>query len=301
MLHWSIEIKISCRQKGETVLEQSRRALELVTRIGEVLLKNGGEIFRVQQTMQLVAKAYGIPGFQVYVLANGLFVSMQEEGRTITRPVESGDAAGQEQLFGQAHLASRAHLASQVRYVPLSSVHLGRVAAVNNLSREIVAQKYTVEEAFQKIEQVDQLPFTSNAVQTLMSGLGAGAFCILFGGSLLDSAAAFLSGLVLWIFVLFLTARGANKIMVNILASALVTAMGVLFFHLFSFGDSMDMIVIGSIVPLLPGVPLTNSIRDYLNGDYLSGTIRMIDAVLVACCIALGVGIVLRVFQLVTA
>lgn len=307
MLHWSIEIKISCRQKGETVLEQSRRALELVTRIGEVLLKNGGEIFRVQQTMQLVAKAYGIPGFQVYVLANGLFVSMQEEGRTITRPVESGDAAGQEHLFGQAHLASQEHLfgqarlASQVRYVPLSSVHLGRVAAVNNLSREIVAQKYTVEEASRKIEQIDKLPFTSNAVQTLMSGLGAGAFCILFGGSLLDSAAAFLSGLVLWIFVLFLTARGANKIMVNILASALVTAMGVLFFHLFSFGDSMDMIVIGSIVPLLPGVPLTNSIRDYLNGDYLSGTIRMIDAVLVACCIALGVGIVLRVFQLVTA
>ena len=301
MLHWSIEIKISCRQKGETVLEQSRRALELVTRIGEVLLKNGGEIFRVQQTMQLVAKAYGIPGFQVYVLANGLFVSMQEEGRTITRPVESGDAAGQEHLFGQEHLASRAHLASQVRYVPLSSVHLGRVAAVNNLSREIVAQKYKVEEASRKIEQIDKLPFTSNAVQTLMSGLGAGAFCILFGGSLLDSAAAFLSGLVLWIFVLFLTARGANKIMVNILASALVTAMGVLFFHLFSFGDSMDMIVIGSIVPLLPGVPLTNSIRDYLNGDYLSGTIRMIDAVLVACCIALGVGIVLRVFQLVTA
>lgn len=282
-------------------MEQSRRALELVTRIGEVLLKNGGEIFRVQQTMQLVAKAYGIPGFQVYVLANGLFVSMQEEGRTITRPVESGDAAGQEHLFGQEHLASQAHLASQVRYVPLSSVHLGRVAAVNNLSREIVAQKYTVEEASRKIEQIDKLPFTSNAVQTLMSGLGAGAFCILFGGSMLDSAAAFLSGLVLWIFVLFLTARGANKIMVNILASALVTAMGVLFFHLFSFGDSMDMIVIGSIVPLLPGVPLTNSICDYLNGDYLSGTIRMIDAVLVACCIALGVGIVLRVFQLVTA
>ena len=142
MLHWSIEIKISCRQKGETVLEQSRRALELVTRIGEVLLKNGGEIFRVQQTMQLVAKAYGIPGFQVYVLANGLFVSMQEEGRTITLPVRETAAPLQEQP-GREHLANQT-LASQVRYVPLSSVHLGRVAAVNNLSREIVAQKYTV-------------------------------------------------------------------------------------------------------------------------------------------------------------
>ena len=112
-------------------MEQSRRALELVTRIGEVLLKNGGEIFRVQQTMQLVAKAYGIPGFQVYVLANGLFVSMQEEGRTITLPVRETAAPLQEQP-GREHLANQT-LASQVRYVPLSSVHLGRVAAVNNL------------------------------------------------------------------------------------------------------------------------------------------------------------------------
>ena len=156
-----------------------------------------------------------------------------------------------------------------------------------------------VEQAKEKIEQIDQIPFTSNALQVLVSGVGAGAFCYLFGGSPLDCLASFISGLVLWVFVLFLTAKGANKIMVNILSSALVTAMGVLFFHVL-FGDNMDMIVIGSIVPLLPGVPLTNSIRDFLNGDYLSGTIRMIDAVLVACCIALGVGIVLSAFQMLT-
>ena len=271
-------------------MEKNRRAMELVTRIGEVLLKNGGEIFRVQQTMQLIAKAYEIEGFEVYVLANGLFVSMQENGHTVTRPVggqESGTLQGQESLL------------SQVRYVPLSSVHLGRVAAVNNLSREIVAHKYTVEQAFQKIEQIDKIPFTSNAIQILMSGLGAGSFCFLFGGSLTDSVASFISGLALWVFVLFLTARGVNKIVLNILASALVTTLGGLFFHLLSFGDNMDMIIIGSIIPLLPGVPLTNSIRDFLNCDYLSGTIRMIDAVLVACCIALGVGIVLRIFQFV--
>ena len=73
-----------------------------------------------------------------------------------------------------------------------------------------------------------------------------------------------------------------------------VTAMGVLFFHLFSFGDSMDMIVIGSIVPLLPGVPLTNSIRNFLENDYLSGLIRFVDAFLTAGCIAIGVGVALR-------
>ena len=274
-------------KQGGNVLTQGKSVLELTTRIGEVLLKNGGEIFRVQQTMQIVAKAYGVSGFHVYVLANGLFVSIEEDGKQLCCQV------------GAKTEEAEPVVASQIRHVPLSSVHLGRVAAVNNLSREIAAHKYTVEQAKEKIEQIDQIPFTSNALQVLVSGVGAGAFCYLFGGSPLDCLASFISGLVLWVFVLFLTAKGANKIMVNILSSALVTAMGVLFFHVL-FGDNMDMIVIGSIVPLLPGVPLTNSIRDFLNGDYLSGTIRMIDAVLVACCIALGVGIVLSAFQMLT-
>ena len=268
-------------------MTQGKSVLELPTRIGEVLLKNGGEIFRVQQTMQIVAKAYGVSGFHVYVLANGLFVSIEEDGKQLCSQVGAGTEPAEPVV------------ASQIRHVPLPPVHLGRVAAVNNLSREIAAHKYTVEQAKEKIEQIDQIPFTSNTLQVLVTGVGAGAFCYLFGGSPLDCLASFISGLVLWVFVLFLTAKGANKIMVNILSSALVTALGALFFHVL-FGDNMDMIVIGSIVPLLPGVPLTNSIRDFLNGDYLSGTIRMIDAVLVACCIALGVGIVLSAFQMLT-
>lgn len=87
--------------------------------------------------------------------------------------------------------------------------------------------------------------------------------------------------------------------MVNILSSALVTAMGVLFFHVL-FGDNMDMIVIGSIVPLLPGVPLTNSYATSSTAITCRAPSGMIDAVLVACCIALGVGIVLSAFQMLT-
>ena len=52
----------------------------------------------------------------------------------------------------------------------------------------------------------------------------------------------------------------------------------------------MSHIIIGSIIPLVPGVPLTNSIRDFFNGDYISGTIRLIDTLLIAACIAIGVG-----------
>ena len=271
-------------------MNESRKVLELTTRIGEVLLKNGGEIFRVQETMQRIAKAYGVEGFHVYVLTNGIFASIEEDGRQICQQLQVGNGEKD---------SDDLVVASQIRYIPLSSIHLGRVAAVNNLSREIVAKKYTMEEARKKIEEIDKIPFTNNLLQIFVSGLGSGAFCYLLGGSLIDSLASFLSGILLWCFVLYLSKKGANKIMLNILSSALVTLTGILMFR-YVFGENMDKIIIGSIIPLLPGVPLTNSIRDFLNGDYLSGTIRMIDAVLVACCIALGVGVVLRVFQIVT-
>ena len=61
-------------------------------------------------------------------------------------------------------------------------------------------------------------------------------------------------------------------------------------------GDSLDKIIIGSIIRLVPGVALTTSIRDFLNGDYLSGTIRIIDAFLVGGCIAIGVGAVVMTY-----
>ena len=271
-------------QPKQAAIEQQERrdVLELTIRIGEVLLKNGGEIFRVQETMQRIAQAYGEEHFHVYVIANGIFASIQEESREIH--FERGNSV----------LSN-----GQIRSIPLSSIHLGRVAAVNNLSREIVAHKYTIEQAWEKIEEIDRIPFASNRMQILASGIGSACFCYLLGGSFIDSVASFVSGILVWCFVLFLSSHKANKIMVNILSSALVTLTGILFFH-FIFGENMDKIIIGSIIPLLPGVPLTNSIRDFLNGDYLSGTIRMIDAVLVACCIALGVGFTLKMFQMIT-
>ena len=75
-------------------MNESRKVLELTTRIGEVLLKNGGEIFRVQETMQRIAKAYGVEVFHVYVLANGIFASIEEDGRQICQQLQVGNNEG---------------------------------------------------------------------------------------------------------------------------------------------------------------------------------------------------------------
>ena len=109
----------------------------------------------------------------------------------------------------------------------------------------------------------------------------------------MDSLAAFLAGALLYAFLLMKGSQKLSKIMTNLLGSALVTLCSVLL-YLAGIGHHINFMVIGSILPLVPGVAFTTSIRDFFNGDYVSGAIRLIDALLIAACIAAGVGFVLR-------
>ena len=42
------------------------------------------------------------------------------------------------------------------------------------------------------------------------------------------------------------------------------------------FGQNPGNMIIGSIIPLIPGVPFTNGIRDLANEDYIAGSITSI-------------------------
>ena len=75
--------------------------------------------------------------------------------------------------------------------------------------------------------------------------------------------------------------------------------LAILFYHL-HLGDHLDQVVIGSIIPLVPGLSFTNSIRDIADGDYISGSVRMLDALLVSICIAVGVGAVFTIYHRIT-
>ena len=105
-----------------------------------------------------------------------------------------------------------------------------------------------------------------------------------------DCAASFVTGLLLYVFVLLVSRRGMSKIVTNILGSILATSLSVLFMRI-GFGEHPGNMIIGSLIPLIPGVPFTNGIRDLANEDYIAGSTRMIDALTVFFCIAAGVAI----------
>ncbi len=251
------------------VPQEKNSVLELSFQMGRVLLENGAEISRVQETMERVAKAFGAEEFNVYVLTNAVFVSGRENG------VEKR---------------------TELKHVPSTSIHFGRICAVNQLSREIAEGKHTVEEAFSILEKVQSIPYSSLPLSILACAVGSAAFSYLFGGSGWDALTAFFCGLLLEPFLYWAGRRKLSKFLTNLSASAFVTLCGTAFL-LLGLGQNLDKIIIGSIIRLVPGVALTTSIRDFFNGDYLSGAIRMLDAFLVGGCIAVGVGVVVRLLS----
>ncbi len=238
--------------------EQQAQALAIASEAGHILLENGAEISRVEETMERIASHYGVDSKSFFVLSNGIFTT------------------------------SSFNKYANVEFIPFKGTQLDKVVAVNQLSRDIVAGKYTLDEAKIRLREIRTMRPHPVWEQVLASALGSAGFCIVFGGGLLDCAASFVCGILLWLFVLYVTAPHMSKIVGNIVGGLFVTGLCIAF-HRIGFGHSLPNMIIGAIIPLIPGVPFVNGVRDLANEDYIAGATRLLDALLVFFCIAAGV------------
>lgn len=260
------------RGKEKHYMAYTKEILNLSVEIGEAMLKSGAEIYRVEDTVKHILNAYEINGCNVYVLSNGIFASANE-GR------EDG--------------------CSIIRHVPSNSVHLARIVALNQLSREICTHSCSVMDAWNRLDECRALPDYSNKKQILACGLGCAGFAYLCGGQVIDTFITFFIGAFLRFMILFAQEHKISGMLVNISGSFLTTAVSILMVNL-GLPVLQDKIVIGGIFALIPGVTFTTSIRDIMNTDYLSGFIHMMDALLTAVEIAVGVGVMFALYEAVT-
>ena len=152
--------------------ESTREALDVASLAGDILLASGAEIFRVEETIDRIARAYGVNSSDAFVLSSGIFLTAE---------------SGKKQEF------------ARVRHIPLSAARLDKVTAVNQLSREIEEGLHTPKEAKAWLLDIQRMPDKPRWHQVLASGVGSACFCFLFGGDVVDSMVAFLSGFVLYV------------------------------------------------------------------------------------------------------
>ncbi len=238
---------------------------------GEIMAQSGAETYRVEDTMTRILKFSGLQSVEVYATTTGIVATLSDPGI--------------EPITGVKRISNR-------------STNLSRINDVNQVSRNICSGCLEPEEAIKRLEEIHKKGTYSSTVIAAATLISMAGFVGLFGGSLMDCFIACLNGVFL-VLIGKLTENKVNSTFIVDMIKCFVLAYLTMVCTKYFTGTNQNLIIIGSIMPLVPGVPITNAIRDTLQGDYNSGTARAMEAFVISLGIAVGVGLGIGLFNFV--
>lgn len=241
----------------------------VITRLGTMFVEAGAEVYRVEQTMTVMGEA--IPGVLkcvAYVTSTGIMCSVVTED----------------------------HMATRISRVEGESRNLTIINAINALSRETIHKHFTAVEIGEKLDAIERLPHYSSGVTILFGAIGAAGFALFFNGGLWDIVFSFLIGvLISWAGDRF-TGVNLNNFFILVI-QAFITSSACELVSKYTGLINVDTVIISVLMLLVPGLTITNALRDTMMGDYLSGLARGTEALVIAAAIAVGAGVGVFVFS----
>lgn len=238
------------------------RVLKAACKLGRNILENGGEIYRVEETINFFLEAYGIYNAQIFAIPATIIVTIDEDEKPIT----------------------------QVERVKGSSINLDKLSKFNDLSRRACTNTPSIESVLDEIEQIRREKPYSFFTSLMAYGFTAFFFCLFWKGDLRDSLVAFVCGLSTKYCLEFMSKSKTNIFFSNALSSMVIAYIAILCVNL-GLAHHYDKIIIGAIMSLVPGVAITNIMRDIIAGDIITGTTKLAEVLLIALAIAVGIAL----------
>ena len=241
--------------------DYAREFLFNALNIGEEMLISGAEVSRVEDNIRRICKAYGAERVDVFAITSSILA-------TVYSPT-----------FGSV---------SQTRRITATRYDLFKLARLNDLSRRICSEMPLFEDVERELDEIRNHTLRYSFQGMLISySLISASFTLFFGGSFLDAVASAAIGIFLKCMEsasrLFALPPLVSAVIWSFVGGCLaMLAVGV------GLGDSIEKISIGNIMLLIPGLQLTNAIRDIFSGDTLSALLGFLNASLLAMLIAFG-------------
>ena len=250
------EIKVTKIRKKQETDNLVRALLDM----GEAMIGSGAEIYRAEDTLRRIAKAYGASDCEVFIITSSIVITLelpQEHPRTRTRRIRK----------------------------PVEN-DFTKLEDLNELSREVCVRPIPAQQLRQRTSAIAGTGAQRRG-QFLGYILASAAFCLFFTGNLLDALAAGVVGAFLFWMQICVGPFCMNSVVLQFLCSFF---SGIMICILHGVFPSLQMakIMIGDIMLLIPGASFTNSIRDVLLGDTLSGIVRFVEALLLAAVLTVG-------------
>jgi uncharacterized membrane protein YjjP (DUF1212 family) len=258
-------------------MDDDRRYLDpeeillLAADAARIVLESGGETYRAEETASFMAVALGGAEAECYATPTGVTLSF----------------AG---VDGRVHTI--------LRRIKRRSMNLERVALVSSLSRSIVSGEIGFDEASAELCRIEAGRGASAAASSLAAAAGSGFFAMLFGGAWNDALVAGAVGALVSRFPPAMAARKIPDFFTNLVAAAGAAAL-CMASRAAGLASSADATIIGVLMLLVPGVAITNAIRDTIAGDLVAGVARGADAVMSAAALAAGAGMTYWLWGLV--
>lgn len=233
------------------MMEVTNRTVNLWLDMAEMMLECGAEIYRIEDTLNRVGTAWGAKRMEVFVITSSIVVTAEGDGWQYTSTRRMRGPSGSD---------------------------FTRLEDLNALARRVCREPID-DDSFQK--QLESIAGTKPRFSKTLLGstFAALSFALFFGGSWLDSVFAGLFGILVMLLSDLCARRRLNRFssyfFVSVFTGVLICLLSRVIVTL-----KPDKIIVGVIMLTIPGIATTNSMRDMLTGDTLSGTLRLVQSLL---------------------
>lgn len=236
--------------------------LDVAALAAEMLLESSAETYRAEETARRMCAAFGVAHCEILAFPTGFTLAVvEEDGRSNVR----------------------------IRRIRARSLRLQAIDGVNAISRQAAAGQLDAAQALQRLQALQRAPAPAMWLQVLAYALSAGFFAVMFGGGARELMICALCGAAVQ-----LLAPGLDKLHLPTPLQAMVSgALAAVVSQglLQVWSASQEAVITGAIMPLLPGLSMTNAIRDTMRGDLISGLARGMEALLSTVLLAAGVAL----------
>lgn len=236
---------------------------------GEIMLSSGAETYRVEDTMSHILKTSNRQSIESFALMTGIVATMNDE--TMDQPI------------------------TVVKTINHRATNLNNIIKVNEISRSYCSGRISLEKAYEQLKNVKEKLYT-RTIFNIATAIVVIGFAMMFGGSITDVIASVGVGIILALCTYAGKLAKMNSILMDIFCTAMIAVSAIAIKTFLLPAMNQDIVIISAIMPMVPGVAITNAIRDTLHGDYLSGGARILEAFLKAASVAIGAAVGMAFF-----
>jgi uncharacterized membrane protein YjjP (DUF1212 family) len=259
--------------KGFGMINKKQKSvLILALFAGELMLRSGAEIYRVEDTITRICRACGIHYVECFATTTGIFLSL-----------DGGREDDNMHTF--------------IKRIQRINIDLGKISLINKFSRAFTATDLSIEEGFAQLREISRIKPYSLPMNLLGALFIGASLCLCFGGLASDAIVSAVITMIVYLLSIWVGKLQLSPfigVFVSCAACALLSVISIELGLLFTLSPA----IIASITMFLPGVAITNAARDLLSGDMLAGVSRFAEALINAVAIAGGVSAVLKPWSL---